>query len=233
MKRILETDDMGEAEIMKAYDSLKTLDLVNNYFLARALELCPKGRILDVGCGTGKMLRNIQGDYEKHGLDIDERLTDYAQQQDAASRYETGNANHLLYDSNHFDLVMCHSLLHHQENPTQTIEEIARVAKPEGAIFVRDLSRPATEEVLQRFFLGYLATHYDEQNKRLFESSLRSSSTFEEWREFFPKGLDVSKVFFYNVAERAAEGVQVDSKEKKLKELEFIQRRLIEPTMYE
>ena len=231
MKRVLETDYMGEEEIMLAYDNLKTLDLVNDYFLNRALELCPAGKILDVGCGTGKMLRTVQGDYEKYGLDISERLIEQAKQQDPNSRYEVGNSNNLPYDSGSFDLVMCHSMLHHLEDPSKTIEEIIRVAKPEGAIFIRDLIRPANEDVLQRLFLGYLAGHYDEQNKRLFENSLRSSFTYDEWKKFFPEGFFISQIFIlYNVAER---GNKVDLQERKLKEVDFVLSRLIEPVTYQ
>jgi len=230
MKRVLETDDMGEEEIMIAYDNLKTLDLVNDYFLNRALELCPAGKILDVGCGTGRMLRNVQGDYEKYGLDISERLIEQAKQQDSNSRYDVGNSNTLPYDSDSFDLVMCHSVLHHLEDPSKTIDEIVRVAKPEGAIFVRDLIKPASEEVLQRLFLGYLAGHYDEQNKRLFENSLRSSFTQDEWKNYFSEDFSVSQVFFYNVAER---GDKVDFRERKLKEVDFVLSRLTEPITYQ
>ena len=232
MKRILETDDMGEEEIIKAYDGLKTLDLVNDYFLERAMELCPKGRILDIGCGTGKMLRSIKGDYEKYGLDIDKRMIEHARKQDNGTEYEIGDSNNLPYETGHFDLVMCHSLLHHLKDPRQTISEILRVAKPQGAVFIRDLIRPATESILQRYFLGYLASHYDEQNKRLFENSLRSSFTFDEWRKFYPKGIDTSKVFIYNIAERKAKGVKLDPLERKIREIEFIQKRLTEPLIY-
>jgi hypothetical protein len=85
--------------------------------------------------------------------------------------------------------------------PIKIIDEIVTVAKPEGAILVKDLIRPASEEVLQRLFLGYLAGHYDEQNKRLFENSLRSSFTQDEWKNYFPGEISVSQVFFYDVAE--------------------------------
>jgi ubiquinone/menaquinone biosynthesis C-methylase UbiE len=233
MKRVLETDDMGEEEIMIAYDNLKTLDLVNDYFLNRALELCPAGKILDVGCGTGRMLKNVQGDYEKYGLDISERLIDQARQQDSNLGYKVGNSNSLPYDSKSFDLVMCHSVLHHLEDPKKTIEEIVRVAKPKGAIFVRDLIRPASEEVLQRLFLGYLAGHYGEQNKRLFENSLRSSFTNDEWKGYFSEGISISNVLFYNVAERFASGDKVDLQERKLREVDFVLSRLTEPITYQ
>jgi len=230
MKRVLEIDDMGEEEVMLAYDNLKTLDLVNDYFWNRALELCPAGKILDVGCGAGRMLRNVRGDYEKFGLDISERLIEQAKQKDSNSKYEVGDSNSLPYDSGSFDLVMCHSVLHHLDDPSKAIDEIVRVAKPEGAIFVRDLIRPASEEVLQRLFLGYLAGHYDEQNKRLFENSLRSSFTHDEWKNYFSDEVSVSQVFFYNLAER---GDKVDLQERKFKEVDFVLSRLTEPIIYQ
>ena len=249
MKRILEMDDMGDVDIMLAYDNLKTLDLVNDYFLNRALELCSFGKILDIGCGTGKMLRQIREDedqiqgYELYGLDIDERLIEYAKKQDPQTMYEVGDSNNLPYESESFDLVMCHSLLHHLEDPRKTINEILRVVKPDGGIFIRDLIRPASEDILQRLFLGYLAGHYDEQNKRLFENSLRSSFTYDEWKRFFPEYMDVSRIFFYNVAESfginnkgftpGSTNPKTMLNERKLRELEFVVNRLIEPIVHQ
>jgi ubiquinone/menaquinone biosynthesis C-methylase UbiE len=233
MKRVLETDYMGEAEIMESYDSLRTLDLVNEYFLERASELCSAGKVLDVGCGTGKMLRSMPACYQRYGIDIDQRIIDFARQKGGGVNYEVGDSNNLPYGDNSFDLVMCHSVLHHLKDPRQTVEEILRVVKPDGAVFIRDLCRPATEEVLQRYFIGFLAAHYDEQNKRLFEISLRSSLTFAEWKSLFPEDTRTSKVFFYNIAERAAEGVRLNDIERRLKELEFVQRRSLDSIVYE
>ncbi len=229
MKRVLETSDMGEEEIMKAYDELKSLDLVNGYFLKRALELCPQGKILDIGCGTGKMLRVIEGNYERHGIDISSNLIGFAKERDNSSKYKVGDSNNLSYDNNYFDLVMCHSLLHHLGEPTKTISEIERVAKPNGAILVRDLCRPQSEDDLQRFYLGFLASGYDEVNKRLFENSLRSGFDYDEWSSYFCEDITPSKVFFYNVAERPSKSVQLGKTQRRLNEFEFIVGRLTLP----
>jgi len=229
MKRVLETDDIGELEVMKAYDSLKSLDLVNGYFLLRAFGLCPRGRIFDVGCGTGKMLRMIDGDYEKHGVDISPSLIDFAKSKDKSSRYEVVDSNQLPYENNYFDLVMSHSLLHHLQDPRQTISEIERVAKPSGAILVRDLCRPDTKEDLQRLYLGYLASGYDKVNRRLFENSLRSSFDYDEWASLFKGDIRPNNLLFYNVAERPAKGVELDEDQRKFDEMEFIVDRLTLP----
>jgi ubiquinone/menaquinone biosynthesis C-methylase UbiE len=227
MKRVVEKP-MTRKE-REAYYALETLHFVDNYFLARALELCPEGKLLDVGCGNGKMLRSVRGNYELHGIDIDEDAIGEANNIKRDITYKCTPAKEIPYESGSFDIVMCHSTLHHMEEPTPAIEEMLRVAKPGGAVFIRDLTRPANEFVLQRFFLEHLAAHYDEKNRALFEKSLRSSFEYHEWKGFFPSGLEASQVFFYNLAERAAEGVELDKGGRKIKELEFIVRRMAAP----
>jgi ubiquinone/menaquinone biosynthesis C-methylase UbiE len=229
MRRILEVDDMGNDEVLEAYSNLKSLNLVDNYFLQRALDLCSGGRVLDIGCGTGKMLEMINKKYEKYGIDIDQKLIQIAKQRDKSSNYKIADSNDLPFENDYFDLVMCHSLLHHLEDPTKTISEIERVVNSDGAIFIRDLCRPKTEEDLQRFYLGYLASDYNESNKRLFENSLRSSFEYEQWTSFFPKNISTSQIFFYNVAERPARNASLNPTKRKLGELDFVLKRLIFP----
>lgn len=229
MKRALETGNMDDEKTMLAYDNLKTLKLVDAYFLKRALELCPAGKVLDVGCGTGRMLRQIKGDYALYGVDISKKLVEYAKKKGGRIRYRVASSDSLPYETGYFDLVMCHSLFHHLKDPSKTINELLRVVKPDGAVFIRDLIRPANEDVLKKLFLGYLAAHYDELNKKLFEESLRGSFSTKEWQKMFPKRMTASQVFFYNVAERCAKAVKLDKHERKVRELEFALKRLIEP----
>jgi ubiquinone/menaquinone biosynthesis C-methylase UbiE len=230
MKRVVEKP-MAEKE-REAYSRLETLAIVDSYFLSRALELCPGGKLLDVGCGNGKMLRSLMhagGSYELHGIDIDKEAIEEAERMGGGIRYASAPAEEIPYESGTFGIVMCHSTLHHMEDPKPAIGEILRVAMPCGAVFIRDLARPASEEILQRFFLGNLAAHYDSVNRELFGKSLRSSFEHREWASFFPPGLEVSQVFFYNIAERAAEGVVLDQQARKLRELEFIAMRMAAP----
>jgi len=227
MERVLETNDMGEIKNMFSYDDLKSLDLVNKYFLNRALGLCSSGKILDVGCGSGKMLRNVIGDYEKYGVDINIHLIKKAKMKDLNSSYIVGNSNNFPYESETFDLVMCHSVIHHLEDPRKTIDEILRVVKPGGAIFIRDLIRPVNEEILDKLFLDYFAMDYNKQNKILFRDSLKSSFSINEWGDYFSKGFINSNILFYNLAERFSNKVNIDVQKRKLKEMEFVFSRLM------
>lgn len=114
------------------------------------------GKILDVGWGFGKLLRAVKGNCEKYGVDISECLIEKARIQDLKSNYIVGDSNNLLYSSRIFDLVMCHLVIYHFEDSRKTISEILRVVKFNGSIFIRDLIRSHSEEVLQKLFLDYL-----------------------------------------------------------------------------
>ena len=48
----------------------------------------------------------------------------------------------LPYADGEFDVVLCNSVLHHLDEPLGTLDELARVANPAGAVLVRDLLRP-------------------------------------------------------------------------------------------
>ncbi|MFH0836383.1 MAG: methyltransferase domain-containing protein [Candidatus Micrarchaeota archaeon] len=212
MKRVLEKPGKWTRKALKNYDRLKSLAIVDRHFTNRALDLCPKKsklRLLDVASGPGQVLSLVPSGHVKHGIDLDPLAVEFAREKDKKTKYAVANSEQLPYRKGFFDLVMCHSLLHHLEEPRKTIEETLRVAKPGGAVFFRDLCRPESEEALQKILQDY-AAGYDEENKRLFENSLRSSFTLREWKSLFPKDFHCSKISFYLVAEKPSESVKLE-----------------------
>ncbi|UUO06873.1 class I SAM-dependent methyltransferase [Blastopirellula sp. J2-11] len=85
------------------------------------------------------------------------------------------------YENEMFDLVISNSIVHHLENPLPTLQEIVRVARPQGMIFVRDLLRPQSEEELKLLVETYGGIN--ETERRLFGDSLRAALTIDEIRE--------------------------------------------------
>jgi ubiquinone/menaquinone biosynthesis C-methylase UbiE len=86
----------------------------------------------------------------------------------------------LPYPDASFDLVTCNSTLHHLADPLGALDEIARVAKPEGAVLLRDLVRPPglTYPIHVRVF----GRQYRGEMRRLYEASVAAAYTVQELR---------------------------------------------------
>lgn len=105
-------------------------------FLTADLQLEPRARLLDVGCGTGALFPSIKQRYpysQLHGLDLNYRYLAFAPEGEAALCL--GNALSLPYPAETFDLVYCHYLLLWLQKPADALTEMIRVAKPGSFVF--------------------------------------------------------------------------------------------------
>ena len=96
-------------------------------------------RVLEVGCGTGAILREIPTT-APHGLDIQPASLMEARVHAPNTSLTCGNALSLPYQTNAFDITMCHFLLLWVSNPEQVLHEMKRVTKPGG--YVLALAEP-------------------------------------------------------------------------------------------
>jgi len=99
--------------------------------------------ILDVGCGTGKMLSRIiqiKGDkINVYGLDISEEMLKKADSR--LGKKVTlihGNSDNIPLDSDLFNIVICNYSFHHYPDPEKVIDEMRRVLKKEGKLLICD-----------------------------------------------------------------------------------------------
>jgi ubiquinone/menaquinone biosynthesis C-methylase UbiE len=81
-----------------------------------------------------------------------------------------------------FDLVMSNSIAHHIPEPLGLFREIARVAGTEGAVLVRDLIRPESQEAAWAI-VNREAPDDSARQKQLFFDSLCAALTLDEVRE--------------------------------------------------
>lgn len=94
---------------------------------------------LDLGCGTGKMMRLIlQEDGRKQltGIDLSEKMLEIAKGKlgDKAV-FILEDSEYLPFSADTFDVVYCNDSFHHYPAPEKVLAEIQRVLKPNG-IFV-------------------------------------------------------------------------------------------------
>jgi 2-polyprenyl-3-methyl-5-hydroxy-6-metoxy-1,4-benzoquinol methylase len=93
------------------------------------------GRVLDVGCGNGLLLRQfVNKGWTAHGLDISPWTKKHSK------RYGFTHHNIEIEKSdlpdNHFDLVLSTSILEHIAQPIPYLQDIIRGLKPEGTLFI-------------------------------------------------------------------------------------------------
>lgn len=119
----------------------------NQYFARTERELLegfftePNRLILELGCGEGGNLVNLFGGNvapgrEVVGLDLFLGKLIFAKRQFYSGRFICGDAVCLPFRDAVFDAILCRDLLHHLEDREAGIQEIRRVTKPGGNIWI-------------------------------------------------------------------------------------------------
>lgn len=92
--------------------------------------------LLDVGCGTGRTLNLIRSHFpalQTYGVDYSETGTQFSAAQKSYPSIVQGSGDHLPFDSESFDVVICLDVLYIQSiDEAHCLQEIFRVLKPKG-----------------------------------------------------------------------------------------------------
>lgn len=140
--------DPSQAEHYNAiageYDGTLPEAVVGHYLRKRVdfiRRLVPAGRVLDVGCGTGRLGRGLaEAGYEVWGADLSVgMLRRFVARR--AGRAVAADATNLPWFDATFDLTVCVALLHHLAEPGRVaaaIREMVRVTRPGGWVLIWD-----------------------------------------------------------------------------------------------
>jgi SAM-dependent methyltransferase len=115
----------------------EVLDLITGW-------LAPGGKVLDVGCGSGRMLRAL-AERGVTGLGIDP----YAGEIKRCRRLRAEEMDQL---PELFDLVYARYTLHHLDAPQQFPEKARSVLRPGGVLLIVDWVEGAQTGVPERYF---------------------------------------------------------------------------------
>lgn len=118
----------------------------------RHAALEPGERCLDVGCGSGVLMRLAAGIVGPSGLavgiDPAPRMIEVARQNAAGisqAEFRLAAIEHLPFESGSFDIATASLMLHHlpPDLKRDGLREVYRVLRPGGRLIVVDLDRPA------------------------------------------------------------------------------------------
>ncbi|MDX1928774.1 MAG: class I SAM-dependent methyltransferase [Pirellulaceae bacterium] len=191
LERVLEPELMDDPDEADSYNEMDHSE-VNRRFVEELLAGGELGNdILDLGTGTALIPIEL---CQKHptcrvmASDAATSMLDLARYNVAGSSMELriqlhhGDSKQLRFEDAMFDGVISNSLIHHVPDPRLVLAEMVRVCKPGGRIFVRDLYRPESMELVESLVQTYTAkeTPY---NQQLFRQSLCAALTLAEIRQ--------------------------------------------------
>ncbi len=88
-------------------------------------------RVLDVGCGTGLLLKELGGSCDAWGIDFSPLAINFCKER-GLSNVSQGSATNMGFPNDSYDVILLLDVLEHIEDDAAVVREIHRVLKPGG-----------------------------------------------------------------------------------------------------
>jgi SAM-dependent methyltransferase len=101
------------------------------------LGLRPRGRLLEIGCGTGEFLRlAAENGYQVDGIDIDPRALDIARTRSGIQNARVLSVDELITaeSTETYDVICMFDVLEHLADPVKVVRGLGRLLRPGGVL---------------------------------------------------------------------------------------------------
>jgi len=137
--------------------------------------------VLDVGCGIGNTLFALgaNGFGNIVGFDVERQLVEYAKNSVPAAHVVVASAEEIPFRDGAFDCVICYDLLEHVLKPETVVENISRVLKQNGILYLSVANGYSINDVLFRLggrIIRGRSSHVQKFRRRDVETLLRNKS---------------------------------------------------------
>lgn len=94
-------------------------------------------KILDVGCGTGMLMKELkQSGYLVSGIENDPLAIEFSKKRGFEGIKSSNLEESLSIDDNSFEIITCLDVLEHIENDENLLKEFERIIKPSGFLIL-------------------------------------------------------------------------------------------------
>lgn len=124
----------------------RLFDPVHTAVLRQAANRCNPASVLDVGCGSGRLLRKAHAYWpQAHlcGVDPAQKMLEVARQLTPVAHFSLGSGEALPLEEAAVDLALSTISFHHWRDQAAGVREVARVLRPGGSFFLADFTLPA------------------------------------------------------------------------------------------
>lgn len=142
-------------------------------------------RILDIGCGAGNFLLECKKNgFDVFGVDTSETACNIAKGKITAEKIKNCVLSEAHFEDNYFDVITMFHVLEHSSDVKNLLQEIKRILKPSGVLYVEVPNRESLEYILFKenwfsFDAPYHLNHFSKDNLKniLNESGFKILST--------------------------------------------------------
>lgn len=108
--------------------------------LLSQVKLEKKFFVLDVGCGTGYLLREMASRQEINGfgIDVEPNMIEVAKQKCPDMMIRVSNCEQTPFDDDSFDILTACMAYHHFSDKSGFAKEASRILKPGGHLYIAD-----------------------------------------------------------------------------------------------
>ncbi|MCI0341769.1 MAG: class I SAM-dependent methyltransferase [Planctomycetales bacterium] len=143
------------------------------------------GRVLDVGCGDGSLLREIgrRGPWELYGLDFKPEALPASDPAARPLHLFAGTLEQAPYERDFFDLVVMHHVLEHVPEPATTLRKVLEILRPGGTLVGQLPNYDSIERLVTgRYWNGYHTPRHMQCFSRRTLGALLSRTGFADVR---------------------------------------------------
>ena len=150
-------------------------------------------KILDIGCGTGQLIKEISDHYNKVnylGIDVAENMIEVAKKNNKGKNVKFKTSSIESFESNDkYDIIICTHAFPYFPNKQEMIKKMAGLCNKKGQVIIVNSSTNSLKDLIINFFLKattskakYLSI---DEMKKLFKSAKLKVKKIEVIRERF------------------------------------------------